>query len=447
MLTGSETTTQIFAIGRGALLHSRCQQAVGQGGFHTAKLVSTKHPAIAIRSPTDTRVEGTTSFHYVYDCGSRQVGKCRSAARRFANSIAERRIDLLFLSHFDEDHVNGLPDLLNPVGGVKADTVVMPWVDDVERLIAFGRAALRGRAIGDFFRSLVVDPLAALDVFRPGRILLVRRGPGDPDDRDIIDLRPEGFDPEGPFETKVVIDGGSWRRGPAKPNPVPGVSAAVHAIFDDATIDVSTDAASWVFKPYVRPCDQGRVSNFEREAERLLAWPWGSFRTTVSDVATRNWLVGNKIGSKALASAYRFAFGDRNLTSLCVYSGPRPAHHGKVFSLDLNKFGLASKIGWLATGDVPLKDPAEAKDLLAHYREQVDNVATFGLPHHGSVKNYSSMVVAALRPQICFVSAKPPKSWQHPHPAVMADVANHGATGIHVDDTEASAFSEAFLVL
>jgi hypothetical protein len=440
-------TTQIFAIGRGALLHSRCQQAVGQGGFHTAKLVSTKHPAIAVRSPTETRVEGTNSFHYVYDCGSRQLGKCRSVAHRFASSIADRRIDLLFLSHFDEDHVNGLPDLLNPVGGVKADTVVMPWVDDVERLIAFGRTALRGRAIGDFFRSLIVDPLAALDVFRPRRILLVRRGPGDPDDRDVIDLRPDGLDPEGPFGAKVVIDGGSWRRGPASPNPNPGVTADVHVIYDDATIEVSADAASWVFKPYVRPCDQGRVSNFEREAERLLGWPWGSFRPAVADAAVRNRLVGNKASIKALATAYRLAFGDRNLTSLCVYSGPQPAHHGRVLSFDLTKFGLAGKIGWLATGDVPLKDPAEARELLSHYQAQVDCVATFGLPHHGSVKNYSSMVVAALRPQTCFVSAKPPKNWQHPHPAVMADVANQGAAGIHVDDTEASAFSEAFLVL
>lgn len=189
-------------------------------------------------------------------------------------------------------------------------------------------------------------------------------------------------------------------------------------------------------------------SNFEREAERLLAWPWGSFRATIGDPNVRHQLVTDKASSKALAAAYRSAFGDRNLTSLCVYSGPRwTGNPRKLFSFDLTKFDCASKIGWLATGDIPLKDPKEATDLLAHYNEQVAGVATLGLPHHGSVNNYSSAVVTAFRPQACFVSAKPPKNWKHPHPSAMADVASQGAIGVHVDDTEASTFSEAFLLV
>lgn len=447
MPTGSNATAQIIAMGRNVLMHSRCQQAVGQGGFHTAKLISTEDPAIVVRSHTGIRVEGASSFRYVYDCGSRQVGKCRSVVRSFANSVRERRIDILFLSHFDEDHVNGVPYLLDPVDGVKADTVVLPWVDDVERLIAFGRAASRGREVGGFFRSFIVDPVAALDVFGPRRILLVRHGSGEPDDGDVIDLRPDGRDPDGPFGAKVVRDG-VRRAGTANPEPISGVSATVYVIYDDVIVDVSAGAGSWVFKPYVRACDQARVANFEREVERLLAWPWGSFRAKISDAAIRHQLVWSKTSTKALAAAYRSAFGDRNLTSLCVYSGPRwDGSPRKLLLFDLTKFDVASKIGWLATGDIPLKDPAEAMDLLAHYKEQEASVATFGLPHHGSVKNYSPAVVATLRPQTCFVSAKPPRNWNHPHPSVMADVANQGAIGIHVDDTEASAFSETFLLV
>jgi hypothetical protein len=395
-------------------------------------------------------LDGNSSFRYVYDCGTRQLGKRRSVVQRYARSVPERLIELLFLSHFDDDHVNGVPDLLDPLNGVKADTIVMPWVDDVERLIAFGRAASRGGAIGGFFQGLVVDPIAALDVFGPRRILLVRNGPGEPDDRETIDLQPDGPDPVGPFRAKVVVDGGSGWRMPAQPSHIAGISADVHEIYDDMIIDVSSfaGAASWIFKPYVRSCDPARVSNFEREVERLLALPWGSFRSTISDPKVRHQLVSVKANSKALAAAYRLAFGDRNLTSLCVYSGPRWNDDPKKLLLfDLIKYDRASKIGWLATGDIPLKDPREAMDLLTHYKEQAERVVTLGLPHHGSVNNYSSAVVTALRPQACFVSAKPPKNWKHPHPSVMADVVSQGAIGVHVDDTEASAFREAFVLV
>lgn len=443
-------STQIIAMGRNLLMHSRCQQAIGQGGFHTAELVSTEYPGVVVRSPTGVRLDGNASFRYVYDCGTRQLGRRRSVIQRFARSVPERLIELLFLSHFDDDHVNGIPDLLDSLSGLKADTIVMPWVDDVERLIAFGRAVSRGGAIGSFFQGLTVDPVSALDVFGPRRILLVRSGPGEPDDRETIDLRPDGRGLDGPFRAKVVVDGGLRRMMPAQPSRTAGISANVHEIYDDMIIDVSSfsGAASWIFKPYVRSCNAARVANFERAAERLLAWPWGSFRSTIADPNVRHQLVTNRVSSKALAASYRSAFGDRNLTSLCVFSGPRWTESPKkLFSFDLQKFDRASKIGWLATGDIPLKDPKEATELLAHYKEQTEGVATLGLPHHGSVNNYSSAVVTAFRPQACFVSAKPPKNWKHPHPSVMADVASQGAIGVHVDDTEASAFSEAFLLV
>ncbi|MGY8707409.1 hypothetical protein RAD16_16840 [Bradyrhizobium sp. 18BD] len=162
-------------------------------------------------------------------------------------------------------------------------------------------------------------------------------------------------------------------------------------------IHVSAGMASWIFKPYVRPCEQARVFNFEREAERLLNWPWLSFRATINNPAMLSDLVLHK--TKVLAAAYKSAFGDRNLTSLCVYSGPqRTGGSGKMLFLNLMTFDHVEKIGWLGTGDIPLKGHVEAADLLEHYKQQAQVVSTFGLPHHGSVKNYSSSVVAALRP-------------------------------------------------
>jgi hypothetical protein len=405
---------------------------------------------VIVRSSAGVSVKSRAKFRYVYDCGSRQAKRCRTLAKRFAATVEDRTIDLLFLSHFDDDHVNSVPDLLDPVDGVRAVTIVLPLVDDVERLIAFGRAISRRRAVGDFFRAFVVDPVSTLGTLRPDRILLVRRGTDDPDDRGTVDLGPTERDPDRPLRAKMVPTDQAFRAGPSRPIRVTGTSADVHVVYDDMDIEVtgSFGFGPWILKPYVRPCDPARINRFEREAERLLGWPWGSFRNKASDPAVRSDVVTDAARSKALAAAYKAAFGDRNLTSLCLYSGPRSAASMDTSLIyDLLRNNDSAKIGWLATGDAPLKDPSEAGDFLTHFKDQADSVVTLGLPHHGSAKNYSPAVVAALRPNSCFVSAKPPKNWRHPDPLVMADVANQGVAGIHIDDKDSTTFCETFLIV
>lgn len=449
MVSGSVSQTNIQVIALGGcniLLHSRRQEAVGQGGFHRAELASAKRHALVVRSSSGVSVDTTGKFSYVYDCGSRHLNTCRDRVSRFAASVAQRTIDVLFLSHFDEDHVNAVPDLLDAHRGCKVATVVLPFVDDVERLIAFGRMVSKGRSIGGFFRSLVINPVSALSVFGPDRILLVRSAPGDPDGRGTIDLTPRGRDPDGPLRAKVVPDDASMPVRPLAPRSGVDDLVAVYEIGDDMIVRVSdTRGVCWILKPYVRPCDPARITLFEREAEHALGWSFGSFRAKVADHAVRSELVSFKKFRKALAKAYALAFGDRNLTSLCLYSGPDVTAEPSSFRFfDLVGQDVVDKVGWLGTGDALLSGSEDARNLLAHYDAQKDRVRTFGLPHHGSIKNYSSTVVAALNPRICFVSAKPPWLWRHPHPFVMADVKQQGADPRHIDDREASALGEAF---
>ena len=93
-----------------------CFNSVGQGLFYSGKI------------RTDY-----LKFNLVYDCGS--LPKNGFIDREIANYDREycgEKIDLLVISHFDSDHINGIPDLLLK-HGVKV--IVMPYLNAKERIL------------------------------------------------------------------------------------------------------------------------------------------------------------------------------------------------------------------------------------------------------------------------------------------------------------------------
>src|SRR5262249_27971115 len=97
------------------------QHPVGQGLFHSG----------SIRC-------GSAHFDYVYDCGSSSINmKRRTKLVEFYNrdlSPAKKPLDAVFVSHFDNDHVNGLDALLNlKRANPTARFLIMPYLSPLER--------------------------------------------------------------------------------------------------------------------------------------------------------------------------------------------------------------------------------------------------------------------------------------------------------------------------
>lgn len=93
------------------------QRPVGHGWFHSGALG-----------------RAAARLRWVYDCGASR----KQGIERLASEIAilkgdgeERVLDLLFLSHFDRDHVSGVTELLK---ALKVSTVVLPYLDDLQRV-------------------------------------------------------------------------------------------------------------------------------------------------------------------------------------------------------------------------------------------------------------------------------------------------------------------------
>ncbi len=84
---------------------------VGQGGFYSESFKTENN-----------------NFNVVYDCGSLSKGVDKVVSNSFDKN---EDVDILFISHFDSDHVNKIDILKNSVGKIK--TVIMPLLSEEDK--------------------------------------------------------------------------------------------------------------------------------------------------------------------------------------------------------------------------------------------------------------------------------------------------------------------------
>ena len=349
-----------------------------------------------------------------------------------------RRLDVLFLSHFDVDHVSGIPALIGD-GKLKADTIVLPYVDDLEKVIAFARAATRDEPIQAFFKDLVVDTVGTFKNLGANRILLIDNGDGPPPDAPVTE----------------PISGGPddlpWKLGSAGEESPEVRSVGRDSFYvRNGTLDIAATIneglqLAWRFVPYVQRAEEDAKELFAEIAETLLAWDDGSFRRRIRNPEERRKLVTDRAG--LLGEVYRQAFGNKNATSLSLYSGPaEPSRVGAtMISPRLKRWHLA-KIGWLGTGDAPLRTAAKIDAFETHYSELLDSVSTFMFPHHGSIHNSSAKRLISDA-DIYVAAAEPERDdWKHPDPHLRNAVEKAGKRFHHVSSARDSRLEEAMIL-
>ena len=437
-----------------AIVHDRRQMPVGQGGFHVGAL-----RALTLDDLFGSR-RGVARFQaadylYVYDCGSEPKAAVIREIKALAAARTSQRLDVLVLSHFDRDHICGTPHLLHAKTGLRVDTIVLPYINDVEQIAAFARAAAavedHGGEIDDFFSDLCVDPVGTLAAFGPERIILVRaEGP----DGAVDETGPKG-EPDEPADGERKTRDRSRRepdliaKDPARPIDQVRLpqrrGAEVLSVRNAALRAVDpTTAIAWKLSPHVRDADPADLAKFRTEVETRMGWGPGTFAAQVARPAIRRQLVTTK--RTPLAAAYREAFGDKNLTSLSLYSGPLEPEtlDARCVDHDLPLHPL-TKIGWLGTGDAHLRLGADIAAFKAGLGADLDLVCTFVLPHHGSIENSDPTALVSQAEQ-WVASADPIHNWKHPHWKLQAAVDGLGANFHHVRASEHSAFDECFHV-
>jgi len=124
-------------------------------------------------------------FKMVFDCGSIHTANAEEEAASFRDNYLPQksdRLDLLVISHFDQDHVNKIRTLLDD--GRKVNKLVMPFTPFEERLFLVLQTIEENDGLpeDDFATRFALDPLGALSENIDGNteIFLIDNDPNNP---------------------------------------------------------------------------------------------------------------------------------------------------------------------------------------------------------------------------------------------------------------------------
>jgi hypothetical protein len=371
------------------------QEAVGHGGFH--------HGVLATHFDR---------IRWVYDCGSwRKAGraalsKCIDDFARQCAHDHKGHLELLFVSHFDVDHVNGLRRLLEAVPG-KTGTVILPYLGSMGVFAVLCEAAADGRCPQDFIDQ-VVDPVRWFQELGVLRVIQVRPGAPpvggelapSPDLPPPDEVSPESSDD---IFRSAILDA---NRKSIKMKRRRKDGAHEPAIAPPGTVlGVMTPTRKWVdwwFVPYAHPIPATVRKAVSAEAKRVVGVSVGS-RSFVRRLTA---LLSSKSGVRKLKEAYhRSGLNDANSISLSLYTGPRQSERQR--RAILLKDGTRSKkpAGWLLTGDAKLRNNSGQSPRIKFFGSFQKSTGMLMLPHHGSQHNFGEAILECVPDADLFVTA------------------------------------------
>ncbi|WP_039000021.1 MBL fold metallo-hydrolase [Falsihalocynthiibacter arcticus] len=412
---------------------------VGQGLFATGSVESwpplPKRPR-NIKYAGQTRPAPVGPYRWVYDCGS------SSGKRLVTNAIADlkrdsggARIDLLTLSHFHNDHISGVVELLGEIG---AKTVMLPWAPLWHRLLIGFEQGLRAE---DPELSFYVDPV---------QYFIQEAGDGF---EHVLFVMPSNDDgPPFPTEPTAAPEPSEDLDDPDKPS-VPGESVSygdlewAYGHLDHRIRMLRSGKAIvihgvWEFLPYNDPATEpddpfGFASKVESYRGALLNGNEDERQSALDNLRT----------------LYETAFGRgaaMNNVSLMLYGGAVGPWTGqRICDCECLYHRLIGVCGcWkehetrgaiLLTGDGNLESSAKWGSLEGYLdARRARRVSVFQVAHHGAQANWHDGLAALVAPKISVFSSDPACSYGHPHAEVLRDFWTFGP--IQVDQQSGFSF-------
>ena len=380
------------------------QHPVGQGGLFCGSLTV-----------------GRTKFRWVYDCGSLNR---QERDREIIKVSKGGNIDILFLSHLDSDHVNGVHKLLQECRsrGFYVKKVVMPYIDVKTRLVYLSHYLVQGavdpvfvafsRGIGRWFFSFGVSQVIQVRSVRAGEESRevdeeetgddgwFRDYEGDIDGRD-------GRDGEGEHERGEDLDLVFTSKG--EEIHLEGYIAKIN---NDVQIELRLSKPRRIFYlvPYSHPPDSRRMKFF-----------WAKMR---SYFGSRQ--IGHIINSSSsvnifglFKSCYNVIWKDHNLVSLSLFCGSK-VNRSSAFTIQGNNFKKRTpRGGWMLTGDAKLSGKLRIGRFLSHYRSYIPHVSVLMMPHHGADSSFHPSLLSPFNGHhMCYAAAEPPPN-RYNHPGQM----------------------------
>ena len=495
------------------LTMTRTQWAAGQGFFHTGVLYANGKP-----------------FIYVFDCGSKGNTKTpiqdskttiKEEINTFIESLAHKwtpenrpywrywrrnhpihlhpynkgvtfigtpfqdewlslndteqttkpTIDVVYISHFDDDHINGLNYLIQK-GNV--NEVAIPYASPAERFIyllnstsnEYGELQTSDLLdISNFTLQFIANPRAAL-LQQADEITLRQFVNGDNETN--IEIHATYNPTTGGYD----LNSTSPALSPNKPiwtlfsHTLKGNTGRLEQSFKAALIDeiqkleTRKQQEGDTIEPLeaIKDTKSSRTTSQNKETKKSDQIDFIDY-TLLRKLISREYI-------DAIRKAYRRAVSpskDLNPTSLILYSGP--THDSRIISTlhaywrgnkTLNTYPSAYKLnlayispscGWIGCGDAPIgRSPESIEEFNSIFADYKTKTRTFAPPHHGSERDWSDEILDGFGPwgkeaPICVFSANNLR-WSHPSTKAILSANNIGSPTIVVTNDTRSRFTE-----
>lgn len=408
---------------------------VGQGAFYSEEFFNSERNCV---------------FRIVYDCGSlKSCGLQRNSdgsllsrqdiknrvSGAFSDDhgiVDDHGIDVLFISHLDDDHVNLIP-CLKPFKDHQIRRVILPLLSAEERYMLTGYHLSRSRwgRISDALNSIINNPE---DYFgNDTKVTFVRPADGE---RSLmgneVDDEGVGVDDlqrEVPSLTKISIG-----------NNLPDSGRMLR----------------WLLIPYNHKPQ--RYYNLKGELKNAFG---AGFQ--IANLKDPDFVIKNL---KDLRRCYKALPEGINRNSMALYSGPLDGSCpsiGEVVDGDIwGRYCLCDQFaeywldrvlrhelssifhgcpGCLYTGDISLDEA----DLTRAFEKFVRNIGMVQLPHHGSLDSFGNGNLP-IDWRVCVATYGEKNQFGHPAFAVKRAVAEKGGLWVDVTETDKSRFRVEYTV-
>lgn len=394
------------------------QLPVGQGGFLVSEMTG---PC-------------ASSFTYAFDCGSLN----REHFEQGLSFCSPGKIDVLFISHLDADHINGIDAL---TAQMQVDTVILPCLDALNVTMiaceAIGPAGIRMSV-----QTFLADPTQWFAVRGVKRVLHLQRGSGE--ETQPFNPTDEKAPDNGPFSKDDKLDQGIrctiHSKGSSIAGLVPSKDTVVETLDEHTVLTIGHDKIPlWSLVPYVHPFPEDVIESFQQAVGKMLPHAFTN-RSVCPKSFTKRLIevLADEDRRKVLKRCYTILSSDNNKPSMSLYSG---AHLGVRSNISIDRSDTQSFLhrsspphirlwpgvrhppegagSWLSTGDANLQSSETRKPWLERYRNVMKDLDVLVLPHHGSNRSIDAEVLAHSGDAILLVCAAIGRS-KHPHPSLIS---------------------------
>lgn len=362
-------------------------------------------------------------FDFIYDCGSENNNHLKCIINDYLYYLDEKNIDMLVISHFHEDHVNGLEYLLK---NNKPTYVFLPYFTNIHRLYILAKN-LSFAQNNNWYLKFLQNPTKFLigNGIDDNKIFYIH--PSEHNETDSFNIEPNDN-----FEIQINLNDVNFSENNVEMRNLGG-----NHKLDKGYIQVGY----WMFKFFyleknldnfkkcIKGIDIDKVDFSDRKVIENLKHCYKKIKGNFNDTS----LV---MLHKPLVKVNNCQFYNDDCLYMCEYYCGFLCN---CLNCDvMSKYKISAQI---LTGDINFRNEKNYKEFKQHYKNYLNEVLIFQIPHHGAKLNWNKELLRDIKNCYFWIaSASRNNKYNHPSFNIFLDVIENDKCFKFVNESICSKF-------